>query len=81
MIDYSDLSDEALDAKIAELGQKVENLATGGGVEVVAGEGRRMEFTRSSRGDLLALYRSAVEERRKRRGDAPLQTGIRVNFP
>lgn len=45
---YSNLTDEELSAKITSFRDAIEAIALGGDVSVVAGEGRRMEFTRSN---------------------------------
>ena len=63
---YSDLTDEALAAKIIEFRDKVELVAAGGAVAVIAGEGRRKEFTRANLGDLKLLLRELLNEQERR---------------
>lgn len=69
---YADLTDEELDAKIIELRGKLETVA-GGGVSVIAGEGRRKEFARGNSTDLKRLYQDAVNEREKRQNGGTLR--------
>lgn len=63
---YDDLDDEALDAKIIELRDKIEKVAGGGQVAVIAGEGRRREFTRSNLGELQRMLTVASNTRERR---------------
>lgn len=63
---YSDLDDEELDAEIVELRTKVKEVMAGGAVQVIAGEGRRIEYTRSNLDGLESLLRAALNEREKR---------------
>lgn len=63
---YSDLTDEELDAKIIELRDKVETVVGGGAVAVIAGEGRRKEYTRGNIDGLRGLLNAAIIERDKR---------------
>lgn len=69
---YDDLDDAALAAKIIELRNGLEKAAAGGVVVVIAGEGRRKEFTRSNVGDLKLLYRQACNERDRRKNGGRL---------
>jgi len=73
---YSDLDDEELAAKIIQLRDAVET-AAGGGVAVIAGEGRRMEYTRANSSGLKELLRAALSERDSRAGGSP-DAAIRV---
>jgi hypothetical protein len=78
---YSDLTDEELAAKITELRGKVETVAGGGAVAVIAGEGRRKEFTRGNIGDLRALLTEAVQEAERRANGGRLRgRAIGVRF-
>lgn len=63
---YSDLSDEELDVEIVELRGKVKQVMSGEAVQVIAGEGRRVEYTRSNLDGLNDLLRLALLEREKR---------------
>lgn len=76
---YSDLTDEELAAKVTELRDAYEK-TIGGGVAVIAGNGRRMEYTRADSKALMGLLRDAQNEQDERRGNCP--TGaIGVIFP
>lgn len=76
---YSDLTDEALAAKIAELRDAIETTA-GGQVAVIAGNGRRMEYTRADSKTLWTLLRAATNEKDERAGIA-VSGGIGVVYP
>lgn len=65
---YSDLTDEELSAKIAKYRQAAEDLDIGEQVAVVAGEGRRMEFTRANSRRLLATLKALIREKDRRSG-------------
>ena len=61
---YADLTDEQLSAEISEYRAAIKAVAVGGGVGVVAGEGRRVEYVagnvieaRTALRDLLAEAR------------------------
>lgn len=69
---YDDLDDAALDAKIVELRGKLEQVTGGGGVAVIAGEGRRKEFTRANLGGLQAMFDAALRERERRQNGGRL---------
>jgi len=62
---YADLTDEQLVAEIAEYRAAIKKAAIGGGVGVVAGEGRRIEYTAGNVGEarreLRELYTEATE--------------------
>ena len=78
---YSDLTDEELDAEIVELRGKVKEVMSGGAVQVIAGEGRRIEYTRSNIDGLESLLRSALNEREKRSNGGRLRgRAIRPRF-
>jgi hypothetical protein len=62
---YDDLTLVELDAKIVELRTKIETVASGGGVSVIAGEGRRKEFTKSNLDALRALLQDALNAKEK----------------
>lgn len=64
---FDDLTDEALDAKIVELRGKIEKVMSGEAVAVMAGEGRRIEYTRGNVDGLQQLLDSAITERDRRR--------------
>ena len=64
---YADLDDAALLAKIAQLRGAIDEIGTDR-VAVIAGEGRRVEFT-ATRANLEQLYaslRNAVSEAKRR---------------
>lgn len=63
---YDDLDDAALDAKIIELRGLLEQVVGGGEVAVIAGEGRRKEFTRANLDGLQRLYDQAVATKARR---------------
>jgi hypothetical protein len=65
---YSGLTCEQLDKKIAELMSASEQLALGGGIAVVAGEGRRVEYTRGQSNGADKLLKEAICERDWRAG-------------
>lgn len=65
-MDYSTLTDEELAAKVTELRNALEATSIGGGVAVVAGEGRRMEYTSANRADLRQFYQAALREQQRR---------------
>jgi len=79
---YDDLDDAALAAKIIELRDKIEAVAAGGTVAVIAGEGRRKEFTPSSIAALRQLYTEACNARERRSNGGRLRgRAIRARFP
>lgn len=63
---YADLTDEELNAKVSELRDAIEKVSLGGAVAVIAGEGRRVEYTRANSEGLNSLYRLAIIEVEKR---------------
>lgn len=65
---YSDLTDEQLAAKIVQFRDAQDELALGGGVAVIAGEGRRIEYTRSQSGKLASALIELLAERDRRGG-------------
>ena len=62
---YADLTDEALLAEIAEYRAAIKKVAMGGNVGVVAGEGRRIEYTagniEAARLELRELFAEAAD--------------------
>lgn len=77
---YEDLTDAALDAKIVELREKVEQVAMGGVARVVAGNGRRIEYSDANRGGLEGLLKLAIREKQARAG-VQVSGAINVTFP
>lgn len=78
---YDDLDDAALIAKVGELRDKLETIVGGGAVEVIAGEGRRKEFTQGNAKELRRLYDSARNELdRRNNGGRPIGRAIGVRF-
>lgn len=77
---YSSLTTEQLDAKISDLTGKLEGLQSGGGIAVIQGEGRRMEYTRGNSAGLQDLLKLALAERDRRAGTNPYGA-IGVTFP
>ena len=63
---YEDLTDAELDTKIAELRGKYEDVLSGGAAVVIAGEGRRVEYTRGNIDGLEKLLDLARSERTRR---------------
>lgn len=63
---YIDLTDEELIAEIKAYRAAKRKIAMGGDVAVIAGESRRLEFTRSSSTVLDTELRSLYYEARKR---------------
>jgi hypothetical protein len=59
---YDDLDDDALKTKVGELRDKLERVVGGGAVEVIAGEGRRKEFSQGNAKELRRLYTAARNE-------------------
>lgn len=77
---YGDMTDEELAAKIAELRGHVEQVAIGGVAVVVAGEGRRIEYSRANEKGLLALLAAASREKARRAG-VQVSGAIQVTYP
>lgn len=80
---YSDLTDLELDEKIVELRTKVEQVVGGGGVAVLAGEGRRVEYTRGNVAGLEALLTEARNEKERRGNGGRLRgraIGVRHDY-
>lgn len=77
---YGDLTDEQLDAKIADLRAKLETVYEGGAAIVVAGEGRRVEYTRSNASGLEGMLKDAVREKQRRAG-VQVSGALGVVFP
>lgn len=77
---YTNLSDEELEDKITTLTAAYEKAMLGGVATVVAGGGRRMEYTTANASGLLSLITAATREKQRRSG---VQTtgAIRVVFP
>lgn len=63
---YSDLSDEALAAKITTFTEKLEEVAIGGDVAVIVSDGRRMELVRGNTGAAERILEMLLDEREKR---------------
>lgn len=80
MILYANLTDADLAAKIVELTAKYETALGGGVATVVAGEGRRVEYTRANSAGLLSLLRAATNERDRRAG-IHVSGAIAVSYP
>ena len=76
---YDDLTDEDLDAKIVELRGKVEQVISGGVARVVAGNGRRIEYSSANREGLEGLFKAAVREKQARAG-VQVSGAINVTF-
>lgn len=77
---YSDLTDEALAAEIAAYRAARKEMTLGQGVAVIAGEGRRVEFTKANRADLDAELRALIREQDKRAGRRGGGRAIEVHF-
>lgn len=77
---YGDLDDAALAAKIVELRGKYEQAIGGGVATVVAGQGRRIEYTRSNAAGLLSLIKEAVREQESRAG-VQVSGALSITFP
>jgi hypothetical protein len=60
------LTNEALLAEIAAFRKALREIALGGGVGVVAGEGRRLEFTKSNAGAASGALRDLLQEAKDR---------------
>lgn len=62
---YFSLTDEQLLSEIAQYRAALKEVTIGGGVGVIAGEGRRLEMTKADRNgiraELRALYAEAAE--------------------
>lgn len=83
-MNFAGMTDEELQAKITKYSEAIEQVATGG-VGVVAGEGRRMEYTQGN-SKLLErlLYRAEEEWYRRHPEDRPTVSGacaISMSFP
>ena len=76
---YTRLTDEQLAAKVEELSTAYEK-AVGGGVAVVAGEGRRMEYSRANAPGLYSLLTVALREQDRRSG-VQVSGAIAVRYP
>lgn len=59
---YADLTDEQLLAEISEYRGAIKQVAMGGGVGVVAGEGRRIEYTSGNVGEARTALRDLLAE-------------------
>ncbi len=77
---YTDLSDVDLELKVKDLTAKYERVMEGGAAVVVAGEGRRVEYTRANDKGLLALLTAARREQQRRAG-VQVSGAIQVTFP
>jgi hypothetical protein len=76
---YSDLTDVALAAEIVAYRAALREVTLGGGVAVVAGEGRRTEFVQSNLGELRLALRELLAEQ-ARRGNGPYGRAIGVEI-
>jgi hypothetical protein len=63
---YSDLSDEELTARIVKYRDAQDQVVMGGNVAVIAGEGRRIEYTRSNASSIAAILSELLAERNRR---------------
>lgn len=77
---YTNLDDTQLAAKVTELTTKYETAIGGGVVTVVAGEGRRIEYSRANAAGLQSLLTAAVREQQRRAG-IQVDGAISVTFP
>lgn len=77
---YGDMTDVELAAKIVELRAAYETAISGKVATVVAGEGRRVEYTRANIDGLKGLLTAAIRERARRDG-VQVSGAIRVHFP
>lgn len=77
---YRNLTDQQLADKITELTGKLETVIGGGVATVVAGENRRVEYSRANQSGLEMLLKAAINEQDFRAG---IQTtgAIRVSYP
>jgi len=65
---YTNLSDADLQAKIDTFTSAYEAAMSGGVATVVAGEGRRIEYTKSNATGLYSLLKLALDEQQRRTG-------------
>lgn len=63
---YADLTDEQLSAEISEYSGAIKKIALGGGIAVVAGEGRRVEYASGNVGEARTALRDLLAEARIR---------------
>lgn len=77
---YGHLTDEALAAKIVELSAKYETAISGGVATVVAGQGRRIEYTKANAEGLKSLLTDAIRERDGRAG-VQIGGALPITFP
>lgn len=77
---YQDLTDQQLADKVKQLTDEYEKVMLGGVAIVVAGQGRRIEYTRANVTGLLSLLTAAQREQQRRAG-VQVSGAIRVNFP
>lgn len=59
---YADLTDDELSAEISEYRAAIKKVATGGGIAVVAGEGRRVEYVSGNVGEARTALRDLLAE-------------------
>ncbi len=74
------LNDQELAALIVELRTGLKEAMLGGGVAVVAGEGRRLEYTRANIDDLKRELTAALREKGRRDPDFDVAGAIAVEF-
>lgn len=66
MADYRGLSDDDLRAKITRYEAAIEEIDLGGGVAVIAGEGRRMEYVQANASKARETLEDLYYERSRR---------------
>jgi diaminopimelate decarboxylase len=59
---YADLTDEQLSAEISEYRAAIKKVALGGGIGVVAGEGRRIEYAEGNVNEARTALRDLLAE-------------------
>ena len=77
---YQNLTDVELAAKITYLTEKLETVVGGGVALVVAGESRRIEYSRANQQGLEALLKAAQNEQDRRNG-IQVSGAIGVSYP
>lgn len=77
---YQDLTADELKAKIADLTTKYETAMGGGVAIVVAGEGRRVEYTRANADGLMSLI-NAAQRQLDRLNGVRVDGALPISFP
>jgi hypothetical protein len=77
---YSDLTDEELEAEIADLRSRIRGAPGSPAVKSVAGEGRRVEYENMSSHGLRRLLTDALNEQERRNGTGLGGAAIGVRF-